>query len=200
MKISWGLSNWAKVPSFGSTLTELSLKACLNYMMTHSTSDKEKIASNCTRGIGFFVMNVGKQFNLQDCRKKIINNLSHSILKVRTNSTKTLISLSADLLKDEIKELLPLLEQNILKNNYHLQMESLSLLKRIGNPIPGRRLLGLFVSILKTLMNNTTIEYEFSEIKAIRLLRFTVLTEIFDIPEEIENHPESSKDIVAGIC
>ena len=85
--------------------------------------------------------------------------MSHSIIKVRTNSTKTLLNLAEDLEEDEIKDLLPLLEQNILKNNYHLQMESLQLLKKIGNPIQGKRLLGLFVSILKTLMNYTTIEY-----------------------------------------
>jgi hypothetical protein len=66
-------------------------------MMAHSASDKEKIASNCTRGIGFFVVNVRGQFNLKDCRKNIIKNLSHSILKVRTNSTKTLLSIAEDL-------------------------------------------------------------------------------------------------------
>jgi hypothetical protein len=69
----------------------------------------------------------------------------------------------------------------MLRNNYHLQMESLQLLKKLGNPLQGKRLLGLFVSILKTLMNYTTIEYEFSEIKTIRQLRFTVLSEIFGI-------------------
>lgn len=53
--------------------------------------------------------NVGKKFNLQDCRKHIIKNLSHSVLKVRTNSTKTLITLAEDLSEEEIKELLPLL-------------------------------------------------------------------------------------------
>jgi hypothetical protein len=63
-------------------------------MMIYSESDKEKIASNCTRGIGFFVSNVGKKFNLKACRQHIIKNLSHSILKVRTNSTKTLITLA----------------------------------------------------------------------------------------------------------
>ena len=125
--------------------------------MAHSASDKEKIASNCTRGIGFFVANIKKKFNLKDCRKSIIKNLSHSIIKVRTNSTKTLINLAEDLEGEEIKEMLPLLEQNMLKNNYHLQMESLQLLKKIGNPIQAKRLLGLFVSILKTLMNYTTI-------------------------------------------
>lgn len=90
--------------------------------MIHSESDKEKIASNCTRGIGFFVANVGKKFNFKNCLKKIISNLCHPIIKVRTNSTKTLLSLTDDLTECEIKELLPLLEQNILKNNYHLQM------------------------------------------------------------------------------
>jgi len=45
----------------------------------------------------------------------------------------------------------------------------------MGSPIPGKRLLGRFVSILKTLMNYSTIEYEFSEIKTVRKLRFTVL-------------------------
>ena len=65
--------------------------------MAHSASDKEKIASNSTRGIGFFVVNIGKKFNLKECRKNIIKNLSHPIIKVRTNSTKTLINLAQDL-------------------------------------------------------------------------------------------------------
>ena len=60
--------------------------------MKHSESDKEKIASNCTRGIGFFVVNVDKKVDLKMCRKHIIKNMTHNILKVRTNSTKTLIS------------------------------------------------------------------------------------------------------------
>lgn len=63
-------------------------------MMKYSESDKQKIASNCTRGIGFFVANVGKKFDLKECRNHIIKNLTHSIIKVRTNSTKTLITLS----------------------------------------------------------------------------------------------------------
>lgn len=158
-------------------------------MVSHSGSDKEKIASNCTRGIGFFVANVGKQFNLKDCRKHIIKNLSHPVLKVRTNSTKTLIALAEELTKEEVKELLPLMEQNILKNNYHLQMETLQLLKKLGNPLQKKRLLGIFVAILKNLMNYTTIGYEFSEIRTVRQLRFTVLSEIFEITEEIKQCP-----------
>ena len=79
-------------------------------------------------------------------------------------------------------------------------MESLRLLKKIGNPVPCKRLLGLFVSILKTLANCTTIEYEFSEIKTIRKLRFTVLSEIFSISQELRKSPELSKDVVAGVC
>lgn len=96
VKISWGLSNWSKVNAF-CCLPEKQLRACLDYMVTYSGSDKEKVASNCTRGIGFFVGNVGKKFNLRDCRQHIIKNLSHPVLKVRTNSTKTLISLAEDL-------------------------------------------------------------------------------------------------------
>lgn len=65
--------------------------------MHHSESDKEKIASNCTRGIGFFVTNIGKKFDLRDCRRNIIKNLTHNIIKVRTNSTKTLLTLAEDL-------------------------------------------------------------------------------------------------------
>ncbi len=63
-------------------------------MMKYSQSDKEKIASNCTRGIGFFVANVGKNFDFKNCRKNIIKNMTHNIVKVRTNSTKTLITLA----------------------------------------------------------------------------------------------------------
>lgn len=62
-------------------------------------------------------------------------------------------------------------------------METLQLLKKMGYPIERKRLLGLFVSILKNLMNYTTIEYEFSQIKTIRQLRLTALTEIFEIKE-----------------
>lgn len=79
-------------------------------------------------------------------------------------------------------------------------MESLHLLKKIGNPIQGKRLLGLFVSILKNMMNYTTLEYVLSEMKTIRQLRFAVLSEIFGISIEIKNYPEFSKDIVASIC
>ena len=82
------------MPAFASSLAEPQLKACLDYMMAHSASDKEKIASNCTRGIGFFIGNVKKKFDLKECRKKIVKNLSHSIVKVRTNSTKTLVGLA----------------------------------------------------------------------------------------------------------
>lgn len=169
-------------------------------MVSYSGSDKEKIASNCTRGIGFFIANVGKKFNLRDCRRHIIKNLSHSIVKVRTNSTKTLISLAEDLVEEEVKELLPMLEQNILKNNYHLQIETLELLKKVGNPIQQKRLLGLFISILKNLLNYTTIEYEFSEIKTIRQLRFKVLSEIFGSAHDLIANSEYAKDIVASVC
>jgi hypothetical protein len=43
-------------------------------------------------------------------------------------------------------------------------------------PIKGSRLLKLYVTILKNLLNYTTIEYEFSEIKTIKQLRYTVLS------------------------
>jgi len=38
-------------------------------------------------------------------------------------------------------------------------METLQLMKKLNNPIKGKRLLGLFVTILKNLMNFTTMEY-----------------------------------------
>lgn len=59
-------------------------------MLKLSQSDKEKIASNCTRGIGFFLAKLNKDVDLDECRTAIIRNLSHPIIKVRTNSTKTL--------------------------------------------------------------------------------------------------------------
>ena len=185
VKITWGLSNWAKTNVFARAVGEAQLRECLEYMMRHSESDKEKIASNCTRGIGFFVANVGKKFDFQQCRRNIVKNMTHNIVKVRTNSTKTLITLAEDLSAAEVKEILPILEQNILKNNYHLQMETLALLRKLDYPIKGGRLLKLYVSILKNLLNSTTIEYEFSEIKTIKQLRRTVLAEIFSSPEEI---------------
>lgn len=53
VKITWGISNWANISCFRSGLTEAELKECLTYMIKNSQSEKEKIASNCTRGIGF---------------------------------------------------------------------------------------------------------------------------------------------------
>jgi hypothetical protein len=47
-------------------------------------------------------------------------------------------------------------------------METLQLLRKLDHPIKGARLLRLFVTVLKNLMNCTTMEYEFSEIKTIR--------------------------------
>lgn len=64
-------------------------------MIQHSQSDKEKIASNCTRGIGFYAKNFYKNFNMDKCIEAIIRNLSHQIIKVRINSTKTFRSLVA---------------------------------------------------------------------------------------------------------
>lgn len=180
-------------------MSEQQLKECLDYMMRHSESDKEKIASNCTRGIGFFVANVGKKFDFKQCRKNIIKNMTHNIVKVRTNSTKTLLTLAEDLTPAEVKEIVPILEQNILKNNYHLQMETLALLKRLEYPIKGGQLLKLYVSILKNLLNSTTIEYEFSEIKTIKQLRFTVLSEIFSSPEEINANIDLAPEILISV-
>lgn len=59
-------------------------------MIKLSQNDKEKIASNCTRGIGFFLTKFNKDVDLEECRTAVIKNLSHPIIKVRTNSTKTL--------------------------------------------------------------------------------------------------------------
>ena len=62
-------------------------------MIKYSQSDKEKIASNCTRGIGFYVKNYYSNFNVDESIEAIIKNLSHPIIKVRINSTKTFRSL-----------------------------------------------------------------------------------------------------------
>lgn len=199
VKITWGLSNWARTNVFARALSEQQLKESLDYMMRHSESDKEKIASNCTRGIGFFVANVGKQFDFAHCRRNIIKNMTHHVVKVRTNSTKTLLTLAGELTAAEAQELVPVLEQNILKNNYHLQMETLALLKKLEYPIKGGRLLKLYVSILKNLLNTTTVEYEFSEIKTIRQLRFTVLSEIFRSPQEINANIDLAPDILISV-
>jgi hypothetical protein len=55
------------------------------------------------------VTNIGKKFDLKDCRRSIIKNLTHSIVKVRTNSTKTLLSLWEELTADEIRDLVGIL-------------------------------------------------------------------------------------------
>lgn len=78
-------------------------------------------------------------------------------------------------------------------------METLALLKRLEYPIKGGRLLKLYVSILKNLLNSTTIEYEFSEIKTIKQLRFTVLSEIFSSPEEINANIDLAPEILISV-
>ena len=55
-------------------------------------------------------------------------------------------------------------------------METLRLLRALHNPIETVRMLSLLVSVLKNLLNYTTMEYEFSEINTIRQLRFTILS------------------------
>ena len=60
VKITWGISNWAHIQCFKEGLTENELKECLGYMIVHSQSDKEKVASNCTRGIGFILRHFTK--------------------------------------------------------------------------------------------------------------------------------------------
>lgn len=63
-------------------------------------------------------------------------------MKVRTNSTKTLRSvINNDVVwtekdMEKIEELMDIFEENILKNNFHLQMETVLLIKDLGNPIP----------------------------------------------------------------
>lgn len=37
---------------------------------------------------------------------------------------------------EKIEELMDIFEENILKNNFHLQMETVLLIKDLGNPIP----------------------------------------------------------------
>lgn len=68
-----------------------------------------------------------QDIDLEECRVAVTKNLLHPIIKVRTNSTKTLRMMAANKLlwkedwKVKIQELISTLEQNILKNNYHLQ-------------------------------------------------------------------------------
>ena len=45
----------------------------------------------------------------------------------------------------------------------------------MGTPIEKKRLVSLFLTILKNLLNQSELEYEFSEIKAIKQLRKIVL-------------------------
>ena len=78
-------------------------------------------------------------------------------------------------------------------------METLALLRRLGNPIKGSRLLQLYVSILKNLLSSTTIEYEFSEIKTIKQLRFTVLSQIFTNPDQISQNIDLAPDILISV-
>lgn len=68
-----------------------------------------------------------------------------------------------------------LLELNILKNSYQLQTETLMLIKALNNPIPPAQMLKLYSHILRDLQSHTTMEYEFSEIKALRNLRKTII-------------------------
>lgn len=83
-------------------------------------------------------------------------------MKVRTNSTKTLRSIvesENDMPKMEVKELVGILEQNILKNSYQLQTETLLLIKALGNPIQPHHILKLYSHILHDLQSHTTMEY-----------------------------------------
>ena len=109
VKITWGLSNWIKLPLCITALSEGELKQCLDYLVKHCSSDREKVASNCTRGLGFFLEAAPERPESQKLRRSILANLSHSVMKVRTNSTKTLVSLSDQLGAGEVKELLGVL-------------------------------------------------------------------------------------------
>jgi len=57
------------------------------------------------------------------------------------------------------------------------------------------------VSVLKNLLNNTTLEYEFSEIKTVKMLRFIVLSEIFGnkFAHYIKSDKGLAKDILISI-
>jgi hypothetical protein len=53
----------------------------------------------------------------------------------------------------------------------------------MGTPIQKKRLVSLFLTILKNLLNQSELEYEFSEIKAIKQLRKIVLEEVIELIE-----------------
>lgn len=81
-------------------------------MIKHCESEKEKIASNCTRGLGFFVGNLaGREHSvdLQACLASVMRNLQHPVLKVRTNSTRTLLGMREQLQPAQISELVAVL-------------------------------------------------------------------------------------------
>ncbi len=62
----------------------------------------------------------------------VIDNLNHPIIKVRVNSTKTLKTLSEKTKESfELKNILVYLEQNLLKNNYQLQTQTILLAKNL---------------------------------------------------------------------
>ena len=42
IKITWGISNWSNIPQLKDCLSKEELKECLDYMIFHSKSDKEK--------------------------------------------------------------------------------------------------------------------------------------------------------------
>jgi hypothetical protein len=60
IRCSWALSNWCSVPNFLQVFDRDQLNETFEYLLEFARSDKEKIASNGTRGIGMFIKNLPK--------------------------------------------------------------------------------------------------------------------------------------------
>lgn len=71
------------------------------------------------------------------------------------------------------------------------------LIKEMGTPILKKRLVKLYLTVLKTLLNQVELEYEFSEIRAIKQLRKMVLVEVVDMIDMVKE--EESVDVFISI-
>lgn len=60
VRCSWALSNWCNVEGFLKVLTNDQLQETFSSLLDFARSEREKIASNGTRGIGMFIRNLPK--------------------------------------------------------------------------------------------------------------------------------------------
>jgi len=88
VRCSWALSNWCNVETFLTGLTTEQLSETFSSLLDFARSDREKIASNGTRGIGMYIRNLPKATPLvrtDEVEKLMIANINHKSPKVSWN-------------------------------------------------------------------------------------------------------------------